>query len=120
MKNIIRSQLYQLRKERLVWIVYIGLLLMPIANIFLQGELTLKGDYPTQAFLAENGIELSITQIITIKNGIAAKLGEKEELSEDELKSISGGAEIPEIITSIADAIGKLGDYVDKWTRNRW
>ena len=55
MKNIMKSQLYQLRKERLVWLVYIGLLLMPIANIFLQGELTLEGDYPTQAFLAENG-----------------------------------------------------------------
>ncbi len=55
MKNIIKSQLYQLRKERMVWLVYIGLLLMPIANIFLQGELTLEGNYPTQAFLAENG-----------------------------------------------------------------
>lgn len=55
MKNIIRSQLYQLRKERLVWIIYVGLLLMPIANIFLQGELVLEGNYPTQAMLAENG-----------------------------------------------------------------
>lgn len=87
---------------------------------FLEKLVSLETDAEVQAFLAENGIELSITQIITIKNGIAAKLGENEELSEDELKSISGGAEIPEIITSIADAIGALGDYVDKWTRNRW
>lgn len=87
---------------------------------FLEKLVSLETDAEVQAFLAENGIELSITQIITIKNGIAAKLGEKEELSEDELKSISGGAEIPEIITSIADAIGALGDYIDKWTRNRW
>lgn len=87
---------------------------------FLEKLVSLETDGEVQAFLAENGIELSITQIITIKNGIAAKLGEKEELSEDELKSISGGADIPEIITSIADAIGALGDYIDKWTRNRW
>lgn len=87
---------------------------------FLEKLVSLETDAEVQAFLAENGIELSITQIITIKNGIAAKLGENEELSEDELKSISGGVDIPEIITSIADAIGKLGDYVDKWTRNRW
>lgn len=87
---------------------------------FLEKLVSLETDAEVQAFLAENGIELSITQIITIKNGIAAKLGENEELSEDELKSISGGANIPEIITSIADAIGALGDYVDKWTRNRW
>ena len=87
---------------------------------FLEKLVSLETDAEVQAFLAENGIELSITQIITIKNGIAAKLGENEELSEDELKNISGGADIPEIITNIADAIGKLGDYVDKWTRNRW
>lgn len=87
---------------------------------FLEKLVSLETDAEVQAFLAENGIELSITQIITIKNGIAAKLGENEELSEDELKSISGGADIPGIITSIADAIGALGDYVDKWTRNRW
>lgn len=87
---------------------------------FLEKLVSLETDAEVQAFLAENGIELSITQIITIKNGIAAKLGENEELSEDELKSISGGADIPEIITSIADAIGALGDYIDKWTRNRW
>lgn len=87
---------------------------------FLEKLVSLETDAEVQAFLAENGIELSITQIITIKNGIAAKLGENEELSEDELKSISGGADIPGIIASIADAIGKLGDYVDKWTRNRW
>ncbi|MBQ7980252.1 MAG: ABC transporter permease subunit, partial [Oscillospiraceae bacterium] len=54
-KNIIKSQLYQLRKESLVWIVFVGLLLMPLGNIFLQGELTLEGNYPTQAMLAENG-----------------------------------------------------------------
>ena len=87
---------------------------------FLEKLISLETDAEVQAFLAENGIELSITQIITIKNGIAAKLGENEELSEDELESISGGADIPKIITSIADAIGTLGDYVDKWTRNRW
>lgn len=89
---------------------------------FLEKLVSLETDAEVQAFLAENGIELSITQIITIKNGIAAKLGENEELSEDDLKSISGGADadIPGIITSIADAIGALGDYVDKWTRNRW
>lgn len=87
---------------------------------FLEKLVSLETDAEVQAFLAENGIELSITQIITIKNGIAAKLGENEELSEDELKNISGGADIPGIITSIADAIGALGDYVDKWTRNRW
>ena len=87
---------------------------------FLEKLVSLETDAEVQAFLAENGIELSITQIITIKNGIAAKLGENDELSEDELKSISGGVDIPGIITSIADAIGALGDYVDKWTRNRW
>lgn len=87
---------------------------------FLEKLVSLETDAEVQSFLAENGIELSITQIITIKNGIAAKLGENEELSEDELKNISGGADIPGIITSIADAIGALGDYVDKWTRNRW
>lgn len=60
MKNIIKSQLYQLRKERLVWMVFVGFLIIPMSNIFLEGEMVLMGDYPTQVMLSEMGMLFTI------------------------------------------------------------
>ena len=82
-------------------------------DTFVASILEMETAEEVQKSLADKGLELSLDEIAIIKNTLNS---EETELSEDELKSISGGAEIPEIITSIADAIGKLGDYVDKCT----
>lgn len=90
---------------------------------FLENLLTLETEAEAQAFLAENGIELSTIEIVTIKNAIASKLGENEELSEDDLECVAGGADndfVSSIIEGVGDLVVKLGDAVDKWTRRRW
>ena len=86
-------------------------------DAFVASILEMETAEEVQKSLADKGLELSLDEIAIIKNTLNS---EETELSEDELKNISGGADIPGIIASIADAIGKLGDYVDKWTRNRW
>lgn len=88
---------------------------------FLEKLLNLESDTEVQAFLAENGVELSLTEIASIKAGIESRLAADDaELSEDDLENVAGGADVADIITAVFDGIGKLGDYVHKWTRRRW
>ncbi len=64
MKNIIKSQLYQYSKNSIVWIVFAGCLLLPVANIFMEGHLTRGGDYPTETCLFENGMFYVLTSLM--------------------------------------------------------
>lgn len=56
MKDIVRSQLYQLRKERVIWLVFIGILLIPFIGILAEGVINCEGDYPTQTYLSDMSI----------------------------------------------------------------
>lgn len=87
---------------------------------FLEKLVALETDTEVQSLLAENGVELSIAEITAIKAGVAAQLGENEELSEDDLENVAGGADVADIISGIAEGLSKLGDAVHKWTRGRW
>ena len=86
---------------------------------FLEKLLALETETDVQALLAENGVELTIAEIAAIKSGIEAKLGENEELSEDDLENVSGGS-VAAIITAVATGLVALGTAVDQWTNRRW
>lgn len=87
---------------------------------FLAKLVSLETDTEVQAFLAENGVELTIAEIAAIKAGVAAQLGENEELSEDDLENVAGGADVADIITGVVECIAKIGDAIHEWTRGRW
>ena len=87
---------------------------------FIEKLLNQENDTDVQALLAENGIELTLSDISAIKSGIEARLSGNEELSEDDLENVAGGVDVDKIITGVVDGICKLGDAVHKWTRRRW
>ena len=88
---------------------------------FLEKLLNLESDTEVQTLLAENGLELTLAEIASIKTGIESRLSsDSEDLSEDDLENVAGGADVAKIITAVCDGIGILGDYVHKWTRSRW
>lgn len=88
---------------------------------FIKNLLSLETDEEVQSFLSENGVDFTLSEIAAIKSGVAARLaGDEEELSDDDLENVAGGADIAAIISGICDGIGKIGDYIHKWTRGRW
>lgn len=87
---------------------------------FVEKLMSLETEAEVQELLSENGVDLTVEQIAMIKKGVASQLTESDELSDDALETVAGGADIGGIIESVAKAIGTLGDYVHKWTRSRW
>lgn len=88
---------------------------------FLEKLLNLESDTEVQALLAENGVELTLAEITSVKTAIESRLaGDNAELSEDELESVAGGVDVDKIITAVFDGLGSLGDKVHSWTRRRW
>lgn len=87
---------------------------------FVEKLMSLETETEVQNLLSENGVDLTVEQIAMIKKGVASQLTESDELSDDALETVAGGADIGGIIESVANAIGTLGDYVHKWTRSRW
>lgn len=87
---------------------------------FVEKLVNLETDTEVQGLLADNGVELTLEQIALIKKGVENQLSGSEELSDDDLETVAGGADIGGIIESVAKALGTLGDCVHKWTRGRW
>ena len=72
---------------------------------FIEKLLNQENDTDVQALLAENGIELTLSDISAIKSGIEARLSDNEELSEDDLENVAGGVDVDKIITGVVDGI---------------
>lgn len=66
MKCIIRSQLYQLCKERMIWIVFVGVMLVPFLNILVEGVINCEGNYPTQVYLYDMSFMSIVVSLIFI------------------------------------------------------
>jgi predicted ribosomally synthesized peptide with nif11-like leader len=88
---------------------------------FLQKLLAADSDTDVQTLLSENGVELTVAEIATIKTGVEARISsDNEELSEEDLENVAGGSDVSDIITSVFDGLGSLGDKVHEWTRRHW
>lgn len=72
-----------------------------------------------QSFLLENGVELSIEDINSIRTSVVSHL-QSGELSDDELELASGGAISLGTIALIITGVKYAGEIVDRSTRNRW
>ena len=88
---------------------------------FVEKLIAQENDTDVQALLKENNIELSLEEIALIKKKVDARLSSgSDELSDDDLENVAGGADVGSIISGVADALCKIGDSVHKWTRSRW
>lgn len=87
---------------------------------FVEKLLSLENDTDVQALMKENGVELSLQEINSIKKAVESRIGNDEELSEDDLENVAGGVDIGNIITGVVDGLVSLGNAVHKWTRRRW
>lgn len=71
-----------------------------------------------QKLLASKGVDISVDQLNEIHKGVAARLEEGEELSDEQLENVAGG--FADAITAVVDAVIAVGDFVHTVTRRRW
>lgn len=71
-----------------------------------------------QKLLASKGVDISVDQLNEIRKGVAARLEEGEELSDEQLENVAGG--FADAITAVVDAVIAVGDFVHTVTRRRW
>ena len=89
-------------------------------DTFVASILEMETAEEVQKSLADKGLELSLDEIAIIKNTLNS---EETELSEDDLKAISGGVAITSVICGIiigSAAAFTLGKAVHSWTNRRW
>lgn len=92
-------------------------------DAFMASILEMETAEEVQKSLADKGLELSLDEIAIIKNTLNS---EETELSEDDLKAISGGVAITSVICGIiigsaaASGAFTLGKAVHSWTNRRW
>lgn len=71
-----------------------------------------------QKLLASKGVDISVDQLNEIRKGVAARVEEGEELSDEQLENVAGG--FADAITAVVDAVIAVGDFVNTVTRRRW
>lgn len=86
-------------------------------EVFVKGLLVMETPQEVQTALAERGVQLSVAEIIQIRDYLVAKAANGEELSEAELENVAGGfASIliigPLMAIVIGGAIGTSGAAV--------
>ena len=92
-------------------------------DTFVASILEMETAEEVQKSLADKGLELSLDEIAIIKNTLNS---EETELSEDDLKAISGGVAITSVICGIiigsaaVSGAFTLGKAVHSWTNRRW
>lgn len=92
-------------------------------DAFVASILEMETAEEVQKSLADKGLELSLDEIAIIKNTLNS---EETELSEDDLKTISGGVAITAVICGViigsaaASGAFTLGKAVHSWTNRRW
>ena len=92
-------------------------------DAFVASILEMETAEEVQKSLADKGLELSLDEIAIIKNTLNS---EETELSEDDLKAISGGVAITSVICGIISGSAAvsgaftLGKAVHSWTNRRW
>lgn len=92
-------------------------------DAFVASILEMETAEEVQKSLADKGLELSLDEIAIIKNTLNS---EETELSEDDLKAISGGVAITSVICGIiigsaaVSGAFTLGKAVHSWTNRRW
>lgn len=88
---------------------------------FIDSLLALETPEEVQKALTDQGVDLSIQEILAIKDSIANSLDSEEELSEEQLETVTGGSFlVVAIISAVVTGLIKLGDAVDRWTNKRW
>ena len=92
-------------------------------DAFVASILEMETAEEVQKSLADKGLALSLDEIAIIKNTLNS---EETELSEDDLKTISGGVAITAVICGViigsaaASGAFTLGKAVHSWTNRRW
>ena len=92
-------------------------------DAFVASILEMETAEEVQKSLADKGLALSLDEIAIIKNTLNS---EETELSEDDLKNISGGVAITSVICGIiigsaaVSGAFTLGKAVHSWTNRRW
>ena len=82
---------------------------------------TLETDEDVQKFLASKGVEISLDDISKIRAGVAERLNNSDEISDEQLENVAGGVGAAGDIIEIAvDTICRVGDLVHTLTRRRW
>lgn len=88
---------------------------------FMNELLAYETEEEVQVALSNKGVELTLDQLRQIRNGVNARLNDTDELSDDDLECVAGGAmDIEGIINGVAGFIVRIGDAVDRWTSRRW
>jgi len=93
-------------------------------EVFVNSLFELDEPEDVQKALAAKGLNLSLEEISVIRNSLQNE--NTDELSEDELESVSGGVAVTAVVGAIIIAVsavagaGALAKKVTQWTNRRW
>lgn len=88
-------------------------------EVFLNKILNAKNPEEVSALFAENGITLSVKEVEILRSRLES--ADNNELSEDQLENVAGGAVDFDLIDDIVKGIEKVsGRIFDSISRQRW
>jgi len=89
-------------------------------EVFVKSLLALETPEEVQVLLKTKDVELSVEEIIKVKDLMASKMASGEELSDEDLDNVAGGFFLTLIASLIPAIIGLTAGGISAGTQGKW